>query len=131
MIIEVGKYYKTRDGRDVGPMASFGLGFRCENSKFTWHPDGSAASGTKNSSDIVSEWVEPKSPIKITQKREIVDGDYGAVRVKNQNNVDFPIQITLLGGTTREPVMRRGFNAEQLREAAHIFNQIAEALGDE
>lgn len=120
MKIEAGKYYKTRDGRKVGPTevseyniaypkAKFwveGYGLIQENGKF----------GNDDSSknlDLISEWQD--SPIRTVKRREIVAGNYGAVAITKSNKVMIPAG---------------DYTAEELREAAHLLNQIAEVLGE-
>lgn len=58
------------------------------------------------------------SPIRT--RREIVPGVYGAVRV----SCDYD-------GARQFELHKSKLNAEELREAAHTLNQIAEVLGDE
>jgi hypothetical protein len=60
MKIEVGKYYKTRDGRKVGPMKY------CEHDKWPWDVQGTSELWDKNGKsdeglelDLIAEWQEP------------------------------------------------------------------------
>lgn len=121
MKIEAGKYYKTRDGRKVGPI---------ENRKredaehpFIWNwPDGRGnriykPDGTNYSDrndDLISEWQdESPSPIRTVTRREIVPGSYGVIQVHKDGKIGMLPSVK---------------SADQLREAAHILNQIAEVL---
>lgn len=61
------------------------------------------------------------SPSPIRTRREIVPGDYGMVKVGWTDGKD--IFISINEGEKQKPL-----NAEELREAAHLFNQIAEVL---
>lgn len=65
MKIETGKFYKTRDGRKVGPMEVWPLGgwhsdrSQCPLNAGLWLSDGTAKHfGTKDSPDLISEWHE-------------------------------------------------------------------------
>jgi hypothetical protein len=62
--------------------------------------------------------VGPNKPSPVRIRREIVAGAYGKVKVEV--------------GLTNDVIIRCDdvYTAESLREAAHIFNQIAEALED-
>ena len=103
--LEAGKYYKTRDGRKVGPMQEREFGFFCDKHNYTTL--GMAAFPGK---DIISEWQE--SPIREVTRRELVAGQYGGVLVDEKGYV--------VVGICHKP--------EELREAAHTLNQIAEVL---
>lgn len=62
--IEAGKFYKTRDGRKVGPMSKFYDDGRCYSSDNLlrgglWKPGGTAwFDGVKDSPDLIAEWTE-------------------------------------------------------------------------
>lgn len=142
--LEVGKYYKTRDGRKVGPMQE-----RCDDrclatyvfndGIMAWTDEGVYnLTRTDHPNDIVSEWSEPvmgyyavtanyldvppptfkTGPIRT--RREIVPGTYGIVQIWED---------CAEGGLVVEIDPTR-FTAEELREAAHLFNQLAEVLED-
>lgn len=64
-------------------------------------------------------------PIRIVTRREIVPGRYGVVEIGEQAKGLAPIRISNRNGELRNTT------AEELREAAHVLNQIAEALADE
>lgn len=79
MKIEVGKFYKTRDGHKVRIYAIDGYSrFPIHGAKLfggdwiqtKWEPDGFWNSNTESVDDIVSEWSEPKPKLKAW----IVDG---------------------------------------------------------
>lgn len=92
MKIEEGKFYKTRDGRKVGPMIPQKPGvyddewkWTCEhefkgNQSKVWEDSGNYdAGGRANPGDIVSEWST--SPVVTKTVTEIVPGTYGIVRL--------------------------------------------------
>lgn len=119
MKIEEGRYYKTRDGRKVGPMEyedsgddqpwTDGMRYYCEDGKW---------SNSETEKDLISEWQE--GPIREVRRREIVPGVYGDVKVN------------IYDGTRLDIFLEKRFmNAEQLREAAHLFNQLAEVLEEQ
>lgn len=59
--------------------------------------------------------VEDLSPVRTVTRKEIVPGVYGGVVIGGNGSILLPQKV---------------YKAEQLREAAHILNQIAEALED-
>lgn len=62
--IEAGKFYKTRDGRKVGPMAQLWGTWRDADRRITsqsWFADGTFIQGLISQLDLISEWVEPAS----------------------------------------------------------------------
>lgn len=67
-----------------------------------------------------------QSPIRTVTRREIVPGVYGKVEVEKHDThpTYLMVRVCDIRGTFR--IM----NAEELREAAHILNQIAEVLED-
>lgn len=67
-----------------------------------------------------AEWARHKDspkPSPIRTRREIVPGIYGHVEVSNNPDAGLMFFLPL-----------NNYNAEELREAAHIFNQLAEVL---
>lgn len=87
--LEVGKYYKRRDGRKVGPMVRNTAGdytethpFACEQG-YTYKVDGGyLIENREDVFDIIAEWGdEPASPVRTGTRKEIVLGVYGKVRV--------------------------------------------------
>lgn len=126
MKIEVGKYYRTRDGRKVGPMERRATGNRfwsaathLDGYGSFWCEDGAFYYGEEWPVDLVSEWHdEPTSPIRT--RREIVPGRYGDVDVFDAH-----------GGKANVSMASCPRTASELREAAHILNQISEVLEDE
>lgn len=121
MKIEAGKYYKTRDGRKVGPMRELNR----HETDYPWtdkdgdmpdqrYNDKGYEIGTGSDCDLISEWKdETPSPIRTVTRREIVAGNYGIVAITKSN------KVMIAAGY---------YTAEELREAAHILNQVAEVL---
>lgn len=69
-------------------------------------------------------------PVRTVTRREIVPGVYGRIKV-------FPTMIAgdvglnfLLRDGSEVATTYPSLNAKELREVAHLFNQLAEALGD-
>ncbi len=79
MKIEAGKYYRTRDGRKVGPMIDRNpkpwdrtkwrdVGGRC------WHENGEHFKEMKKPNlDLIAEWIEPMDLIAITTPFGLLD----------------------------------------------------------
>lgn len=122
MKIEEGKYYLTRDGKKVGPMRELDR----EQTDYPWtdqygdlpdlrYSDSGCEIGTFSESfDLISEWKdETPSPIRTVMRKEIVPGNYGIVAITKSN------KVMIAAGE---------YTADELHEAAHTLNQIAEAL---
>lgn len=111
--LEVGKYYKTRDGRKVGPMIASGYAWLYEDDQNCrlWNSDGSGYYGDTDGA-IIAEWTEePTGPVRTVTRKEIVPGVYGNVEVYGVG--DFYI---------------RQSNATELRAAITTLTEIADAL---
>ncbi len=118
--IEAGKYYKTRDGRKVGPMVKWRdtvdnpweqKGGSCEfdSDGDLWADDGTSK---YNCPDLISEWQdETPSPIRTVTRREPVQGNYGIVSITKNNKV---------------MIAAGDHSSEELEEAAHLLHQLAE-----
>lgn len=116
MKLEVGKYYRTRDGRKVGPMQKFNS-YRnrhpWESHGCLWTDDGVAYLGMYPDQNIRAEWIdEPASPVRTVTRKEIVPGTYGKVRVTGGMYIHVNSMST----------------ATELRAAIATLTQIAEAL---
>lgn len=58
--IEAGKFYKTRDGRKVGPMMTFGENFiKAEGDGYVYSPSGESLHREERNTVIIAEWDEP------------------------------------------------------------------------
>lgn len=61
MKLEIGRYYKTRDGRKVGPVKRHGSGWATEDTvgAFEWYEDGFCfASHKHHDNDLIAPWTE-------------------------------------------------------------------------
>lgn len=126
MKLETGKFYKTRSGlkfgpaEEVYPFGSSGWVVPSNNG----HPATYDSYGNRispccsNEEDLVSEWHD--GPVLTVTRREIVPGTYGCVEV-DVHSFGMNVVADFSGGKC---------TPEELREAARIFNQIAEALED-
>lgn len=81
LTIQAGRYYKTRDGRKVGPMISFyGNFIKAHGDDFVYAPDGRRDFVDTPNEDIIAEWVdEPavaEAMFRIGDRVKFVD-DYG------------------------------------------------------
>lgn len=90
MKLEVGKYYRTRDGRTVGPMRArkiFGGSFWSDVGG-AYYADGSHVASPQN--DIIAEWTDDPqqdSPVRTVTRKEIVPGVYGNVVVDYEGGI--------------------------------------------
>lgn len=123
MKIEEGKFYKTRDGRKVGPMVRWCDDFQARRPWSTskgydtspcWGDDGNTAI---LGNVLISEWEE--GPIRTVTRRIIEPGDYGIIEVMLDKHGQLEIGLNY----TR-------VDANDLRSAAMILSQLAEALDD-
>jgi len=131
--IEAGKFYRTRDGRKVGPIERMrGLdpyvwrgridgAFR---SSSLWQESGlnSPKFSPESDLDLVAEWPAATACVREVTRLEIVPGTYGIVEVNVAERDDFVAQS--------QPVhVPSGiYSASELRAAARVFNALAEAL---
>lgn len=124
MKIEEGKYYRTRDGQKVGPMRRS----NCRDYQWTaffnndnrlWDAFGRRYMESYGSTDLIAEWTDD-SPVRVVTRKEIVPGVYDLVKV-------------MKNGTNNRPgiIIDDFMNSDQLRKAAAILNEIADALEDE
>ena len=121
--IEEGKFYRTRDGKKVGPMAfsrEEGIWF-VHRKVGRWESDGSVIEtfGWPDPSPLISEWSE--GPVRTVTRREVVCGSYGRVIVDRVLGKECVVAIDDWHTT---------MTANELRSAAMIFSQLAEALDD-
>lgn len=127
MQIEEGKYYRTRGaGAKVGPMYRSGGGWTAPNSGLRYWSDGRVDLQFDHSFDLVAEWVDGyASPVRTVTRKEIVLGEYGRVRV-------FNVFAGKKVGVRLIPLENSGniadLDANELRHAAAIFTQLADAL---
>lgn len=147
MKLEVGKFYKTRDGRKVGPM---GIEESQDATSFHWNvqgagvgrwdesgDDGYASTFTAVDDDLVALWQDaPTGPVRTVTRttKEIVPGVYGAVSVHQiTDSADAGhVWITL---TSKEATPEQTFHAllkaDQIRAAIATLTEIAQALEDQ
>lgn len=131
-IIE-GKFYRTRDGRKVGPMRRQSNGWVADsgriddNGAYDWYLYGNYdCCNQETPVDLIAEWRdEPKSPIQeeviqIITKRKLVAGTYSNVGVSYSVDAGWEFSLEL-----------NNYNAQELEEASHILAQLAEFLREE
>lgn len=136
MQIEAGKYYRTRDGRKVGPMKVWpsGDGEWESLETFTdglWKDDGSPLYSDKeyvDSPTLVAEWTEGPVRTETVTTRRIVPGVYGIVRIKNGRNGN-AVDVWLNGSEATG--FAHWYTADELDAAARTLQQLAEALRDD
>lgn len=137
MKIEAGKYYKTRDGRKVGPMRERGIRKkRYIEEKYDgriWDDLGSPY-GENNTQDdeIISEWQDEPSPIRTVTRREIVAGVYGRLHVSRDFSMgDKDLRIALSDSQGESDPVGHYWNLDELDEAIHTLSQIREVIAEE
>jgi len=136
MKIEAGKFYKTRDGRKVGPMdwvdSRFtsipSAGYWKDDERRSWYENGRITwEGEELPGDIISEWQDTpptQGPIREVRRREILPGVYGAIYVDGSHAGNM-VGLQFFEKSSHAINI---LTAEQLREAAHLFVQLAEVL---
>lgn len=130
--IQEGRYYIDGHGEKRGPMkverawfiddrgwSFYADGRRMTKSDEPVHPD-----------HLVSEWVEPdaEGPVRTVTRREIVPGTYGHVYVKGEMKNHPMGRVCLVGISSTTDTL--GMTAHELRSAAMVLSQLAEALDD-
>ena len=141
MRIEVGKYYRTADGRKIGPMrrvptewgyrSSFEwtAGERSINS--LWTSDGSDSDwqSRQSGNDLVSEWPdEPTGPVRERTVKEIVPGVYGRLYIAKQASREPRLLINLADECGKYEGVSHGWSIAEIRAAAANLIAIADAL---
>jgi len=118
MQIEAGKYYRTRDGRKVGPMVASPLidyPFKDGSGFMSFTTDGHRFCADEHHTDLIAEWTEaPTGPVRTVTRKEIVPGVYGNVIVWNDGSGD----VSVMNMRT----------ATELRAAIATLTEIADAL---
>lgn len=66
--IEAGKYYRTREGRKVGPMESEGFYWGASEVKDSYYNDGRQWRSYESPLDLIAEWVD--EPVKADEPAE-------------------------------------------------------------
>jgi len=124
MQIVAGEYYKTRDGRKVGPMHySPGMGFsggvEGEIGGRSWSSTGVHCMGFAHL-ELIAPWPdEPASPVVTETVKRIKPGTYGIVEVDGAAGRFADVQV-------RSAMYR----ASELRAAAKVFTDLADALDE-
>lgn len=126
--IEEGKYYKTRDGRKVGP-AKWSWGkFEFDGSWSMCHePDGTYC-GRKESErdlDLIAEWTDGPVVTETVTKTRIVPGVYDGVSVQEVAENDRGEKCADIGFELAGLV-----TADELDAAAAVLSALAKGLRD-
>lgn len=129
MKIEAGRYYRTRDGRKVGPMelAFPGGHYYIRREIGRWIFDGTAIATNmwENPQDLVSEWAA--SPVRERTTKEIVSGKYGHVTVQSLKGIsDIQVGIGIVGTWASAVPM----NSAELTAAIATLTTIRDALDE-
>lgn len=126
LTIEEGKFYRTRDGRLVGPMIRSNVGKWTDIANgFQWSYDNGmhCHKDVGCPYDLVSE-VPNSGPVRTVTRKEIVPGEYGIVRVLAKPEDDPFVHAAHVR-------IDDGYStSSELRAAAATLIEIADALGD-
>lgn len=122
--IEEGKYYKTRDGRKVGPFTrrTWTDGFPWDEStedEYFWSDDGSCQVTSGGCNDLIAEWTDGPIVTETVTKTRIVPGVYDGVEVV-ASQYEGVIGIH----------MARTYTPDQLDAAAAVLSALAKGLRD-
>jgi hypothetical protein len=133
MIVQEGKYYKTRDGRKVGPAYSAHRryegqeAFEVDGPHASIHrADGTYAGPNCRDLDLIAEWTD--GPVRTVTRREIVRGQYADVDVGER------LEIPDCDNSSVPPVRKvavayAGFRSSaELKAAAAVLLELAGAL---
>jgi hypothetical protein len=133
--IEIGKFYRCRDGHKARAAGWASLGaeiVKLETSKgdrLVFAETGLAnrpPTQVPSDADVVAEWDEPTGPVRTVTRKEIVVGEYGKVKVAGKHSNGIAVGVRLIVGPTGGNIA--DMTAEELRAAALVFTQLADAL---
>lgn len=140
MQLELGKFYKDRDGNKVGPILAgeqYKEGpwrFKCGSDYFGNKGDSYNRMWKSDYAPfLIEEWRdETKSPIQeeVVTKRKLVPGVYGRLKIENQTGNIMRMSFCGKSGETYGAVVHE-LSIEELEEASHILAQLAEFLRSE
>jgi hypothetical protein len=131
MNIEEGKFYRSNDGRKVGPIspAMYPNGdFRWtapQGGPYLWQASGVYGDNRDENLDLVAEWLD--GPVRLVTSKVIVPGIYGRVYVGtsyDDNLRNIGITREGEGGAHFASAMR----SDELRAAATVLTEIADAM---
>lgn len=112
--IEEGKYYKTRDGRKVGPIRKW------EGCLKEWAVDGrNGYLEGFNTEDLIAEWTDGPVVTETVTKTRIVPGVYDGVEVVASQSQG------VIG-----VYMARTYTPDELDAAAAVLSALAKGLRD-
>lgn len=133
MRLEEGKYYRTRDGRKVGPAHSADRKYKGQDAFEVDGPhvsihlaDGTYAGRNCPDLDLIAEWTE--GPVRTVTRREVVPGVYGRLSVTKSSidgEVGVRIKPTVKGDVTPS------LTSAELKAAAAVLLELAGALDSE
>lgn len=132
--LEVGKYYRTRDGRrayDVGPYdGAWSATIDGEDEVRIFHPNGEHYFG-ETECDLISEWGDaPSSPVQL--RKVIVPGVYGGVSVKSGFGEN--VGVAVVGDMVKDSGAVIGhcwLTRADLIAARDVFNALIDAMPNE
>lgn len=129
--LQVGIFYTLHNGEKVGPMEWEPRGwFYVKGKRGRWLENGRPEDDytAEKFGPIISAWSE--GPVRTVTRREVAPGVYGRVAVETDVSGFVSICLTEPRGGSYKESHARSFTASDLRSAAMIFSQIAEAMDD-
>lgn len=131
--VEPKKYYRTAEGRKVGPMAGFSFKYiegKGGGEDPEWENNGKVViPGPLEYGDIVAEWPDPiESPIRTVTRRELKDGVYARLAIENRGNGKVHLSFDNQPGRGGEWAE---FSADELRSLLMVVSQIVEFLDED
>lgn len=137
MKIEEGRYYKTRDGRKVGPVTidiseKESLRVRAPHLEAgfvaAWFEDGRFYEKPGSTYDIVALWNE--GPVRTVTRKEIVPGEYGHILVDRTANDGSLVLLGFKSTGGIYPQVRSYFTSTELTAAIETLTTIRDALDE-
>lgn len=119
-----GGYYKTRDGRKLGPAkGGWSRGrFEFVGEWDSMHEADGTYCGTDRNLDLIAEWTDGpvRTVTRTIEEKQVVDGQYGVLHIKQFDNTCFLLSFD---GETLVRMDRTGSSA-----AAAVLLELAGAL---
>lgn len=133
--LEKGKYYRTRDGRKVGPMVMNFVSkthpFSCQNGYIYKVDGGYLIENHEHVFDIIAEWGdEPASPVRTVTRKEIVPGVYGHIWIES-HDVEAGVVLFGLCNNALKKLPAVGMSLPELRAAIATLTEIADAMEEQ
>jgi hypothetical protein len=133
--LEVGKFYRTRDGRKVGPMEpgpAADLMWVAPDNMTARFLNGRVVRDGESPADLIAEWCD--GPVRTVTRKEIVGGVYGRLYIDRQAGGDgrrILIDLANINGERKDGAVSQGWSYDELRAAIATLTEIADALDEQ